>query len=102
MLYGQAAEIEGAKNNFIAASQLNPDQMTGNSGLGYTQSVVLLNTAVTAGNTSLNMASFNVLIYQGNAYQYTLEQQGSVGDPEMSQAIFFLMMCLTCLMPLHY
>jgi hypothetical protein len=75
MLYGQVATLVGAKENFINAAGLKlPDATDGTPSL-FTKTITLTNPAVTTGNTGLNIASFNILIYQGSAYPYILGQE---------------------------
>lgn len=75
MLYGQVATMVAAKENFINAEGLKaPNATDGTPGL-FTKTINLTNPAVINANTSLNVASFNILIYQGAEYPYILGQE---------------------------
>lgn len=75
MLYGQVATMVAAKENFIDAAGLKaPNATDGTPGL-FTKTINLTNPAVINANTSLNVASFNILIYQGAQYPYILGQE---------------------------
>lgn len=75
MLYGQVGTVVAAKENFINAEGLKvPDATDGTPGL-FTKTIKLTNPAVIDGNASLNVASFNILIYQGAQYPYILGQE---------------------------
>ncbi|WP_145861273.1 hypothetical protein [Pedobacter suwonensis] len=75
MFYGQVATVVGAKENFLNAEALKAPNVTdGTPGL-FTKTINLLNPAVANGNNSLNIASFNILIYQGYTYPYILGQE---------------------------
>jgi hypothetical protein len=75
MFYGQVATVIAAKENFLNAVQLKlPDAVDGTPNL-FTKTINLVNPAVATGNTGLNIASFNILIYQGSTYPYILGQE---------------------------
>lgn len=75
MFYGQVATVLAAKENFLNAEALKaPNATDGTPGL-FTKTITLVNPAVTTGNTGLNIASFNILIYQGYNYPYILGQE---------------------------
>jgi hypothetical protein len=75
VFYGQVATVVGTKENFLNAEALKaPNATDGTPGL-FTKTVQLVNPAVADGNNSLNIASFNILIYQGHTYPYILGQE---------------------------
>jgi hypothetical protein len=81
MLYGQVANIVNAtKDNFFNAEGLKaPDATDGTPSL-FTKTINLVNPVVVTGNTGLNIASFNILIYQGSIYPYILGQETDDND----------------------
>ncbi|RLJ80512.1 hypothetical protein [Pedobacter alluvionis] len=76
MLYGQVANMVNAtKENFFNAEGLKAPNATDGTPSLFTKTIVLANLAVGGDNGSLNIASFNILIYQGSAYPYILGQE---------------------------
>ncbi|WP_293785799.1 hypothetical protein [uncultured Pedobacter sp.] len=76
MLYGQVATLVNAtKENFINAEGLKAPNATDGTPSLFTKTIVLANLAVAGDNNSLNIASFNILIYQGSTYPYILGQE---------------------------
>lgn len=75
MLYGQVAEIDNAQhNNFCNADDLRlPDSPDGISS-SLTKIIELSNPAVGPDGAKVNVASFNILIYQGKTYNYQGKQ----------------------------
>lgn len=95
MLYGQVAEIDNAQhNNFCDVDNLKlPDSPKGIAGsLTLTKIIELSNPSIAANELKLNIASFNILLYQGRTYEYLLKQisnnEGSMVDV-YSTANFF-------------
>ena len=76
MLYGQVANMVNAtKENFFNAEGLKAPNATDATPNLFTKTIVLANLAVAGDNGSLNIASFNILIYQGSTYPYILGQE---------------------------
>lgn len=75
MFYGQVATVVAAKENFINAEALKAPNATDGTPSLFTKTIVLANLAVAGDNGSLNIASFNILIYQGYTYPYILGQE---------------------------
>jgi len=75
MFYGQVATVVAAKENFLNAEALKAPNATDGTPSLFTKTIQLLNPAVADGNNSLNIASFNILIYQGYTYPYILGQE---------------------------
>ncbi|WP_316768711.1 hypothetical protein [Pedobacter frigiditerrae] len=81
MLYGQVANIVNAQhNNFCNADNLalpnNPD----GTPVGLTKVIALANPAIGLNNAKLNIASFNVLIYQGKIYDFKIGEELDEND----------------------
>ncbi|KRT15664.1 hypothetical protein ASU31_13445 [Pedobacter ginsenosidimutans] len=75
MFYGQVATVLAAKENFLNAEALKAPNATDGTPSLFTKTITLTNPAVATGNTGLNIASFNILIYQGYNYPYILGQE---------------------------
>ncbi|WP_316841310.1 hypothetical protein [Pedobacter gandavensis] len=93
MLYGQVAQLDNAQhNNFCDADNLKlPDSPEGNAS-SLTKIIELSNPSIAANGLKLNIASFNILLYQGKTYDYLVKQisnnEGSMVDV-YSTASFF-------------
>jgi hypothetical protein len=76
MLYGQVARIDNAENNSFmsAGSLIQPDSEDGAINT-FTGTIVISNKATGNDNSSINIASFNIFLYQGKEYSYVLGQQ---------------------------
>ncbi|ALL07645.1 hypothetical protein AQ505_20420 [Pedobacter sp. PACM 27299] len=87
MLYGQVAEIENAQhNNFCNAEDLRlPDSPEGIPS-SFTKIIELSNPAVGPEGAKVNVASFNILIYQGRVYNYLRRQV--LNDQNQSIAVY--------------
>ena len=102
MLYGQVAEIENAQhNNFCNAEDLRlPDSPEGIPS-SFTKIIELSNPAVGPEGAKVNVASFNILIYQGKNYNYIAKkiqvELGKVADvldqPNFFDDVFDLINC---------
>lgn len=92
MLYGQAAQIENAQgNNFCGAEQLRQSDNSGNPTGNITQSVILMNPNVGPDGAKLNIATFNILLYQGVLYDYQQdERNNSPSQPSPLDDLFEL------------
>ncbi|WP_412468365.1 hypothetical protein [Pedobacter sp. KLB.chiD] len=75
IFYGQVATVVAAKENFLNAEALKAPNATDGTPSLFTKTITLNNPAVANGNNSLNIASFNILIYQGSTYPYILGQE---------------------------
>ncbi|SDE67296.1 hypothetical protein SAMN05216464_108165 [Mucilaginibacter pineti] len=100
MLYGQAAVIKNAQsNNFCNADNLQlPDNPDGTPS-ALTKVIILANPATGPGGAKLNIATFNILLYQGVVYDYisaqVADEQGStinvLAQPSFFDDIFDLL-----------
>jgi len=84
ILYGQVAQIDNAQhNNFCGSDDLrlpvDPDA-AGNSESSYTKVIVLSNPATGTESNELNVATFNIMLYQGKAYSYLTQQTANDED----------------------
>jgi len=78
MLYGQAAQIENAQgNNFCGPDQLTQIDSSGNPTGNLTSTVILTNPNVGPDGTKLNIATFNILLYQGVLYDYQQDERSN-------------------------
>ncbi|AOM75999.1 hypothetical protein BFS30_01760 [Pedobacter steynii] len=92
MLYGQVARIDNAQhNNFCNADDLRlPDSIDGVPSR-FTKIIVLSNPATGSDGAKVNIASFNILLYQGKRYSY-VEKNGSEDESsirDVNQPNFF-------------
>ncbi|MCX2484521.1 hypothetical protein [Pedobacter sp. MR2016-24] len=102
MLYGQVAQIDNAQhNNFCGPDDLKlPVDLDAEETTdpGYTKIIMLSNPATGTESNKLNVATFNILLYQGKTYNYTLEQivdeEGQItstyGQPNFFDDVFNL------------
>jgi len=71
MLYGQVAKIDNAQhNNFCNADDLKLPDAPGHVPVGFTKIIQLSNPSVGPAGAKLNVAAFNVLVYEGKTYKY--------------------------------
>lgn len=92
MLYGQVAQIDNAQhNNFCNADYLKLPNDLNNSPSIYTKAVEISNPSVGPDNAKLNIATFNVVLYQGKIYKYKTGQpvDGSGVTTDTAQPNFF-------------
>jgi hypothetical protein len=93
MLYGQVAQIENAEaNNFCSADDLTLPNAADGTPSAFTKIITLSNPATGADNAKLNVASFNILIYQGQTYYYVAGQvtdENNVTTNILAQPNFF-------------
>ncbi|OCX54253.1 hypothetical protein BEL04_08325 [Mucilaginibacter sp. PPCGB 2223] len=75
MLYGQVAQIDNAQaNNFCDADDLQLPPDTNGNPSTLTKVITLSNPATGPDGAKLNVATFNILIYQGQTYDYVAGQ----------------------------
>jgi len=75
MLYGQVAQIDNAQhNNFIDADNLKLPVDAGSVAASLTKVISISNPAVDLAGSKLNIASFNIILYQGKTYNYVSGQ----------------------------
>ncbi|MDN5288986.1 MAG: hypothetical protein JWR38_5260 [Mucilaginibacter sp.] len=75
MLYGQVAQIDNAQsNNFCDADNLKLPDNTDDTPSTLTKAIVLSNPATGPNGTKQNIATFNILLYQGVVYDYISAQ----------------------------
>jgi hypothetical protein len=81
MLYGQVARIVNAQhNNFCGADDLQlPDDLDGTPS-EWTKIVEIANPATGTNGNKLNIASFNILLYQGRIYAYEAGEELDEND----------------------
>lgn len=81
MLYGQVAQIVNAQhNNFCGADDLQlPDDLDGTPSK-WTKIVEISNPATGPNGAKLNIASFNILLYQGRIYTYEAGEELDEND----------------------
>lgn len=81
MLYGQVAKIDNAQhNNFCNADNLRlPDSIDGVPST-LTKILSLSNPAAGSDGAKVNVASFNILLYQGKYYNYITKKVQGDGD----------------------
>ncbi|SMC54249.1 hypothetical protein [Pedobacter nyackensis] len=86
MLYGQVAQIVNAQhNNFCGADDLQlPDNLDGTSSI-WTKIIEISNPNVGPDGAKLNIASFNILLYQGKIYTYLAGEE--IGDQNETSKI---------------
>ncbi|QEM10601.1 hypothetical protein [Mucilaginibacter rubeus] len=93
MFYGQVAQVDNAQgNNFCGPDDLKLPVDAEGSPIALTKVIALSNPATGADNNKLNIACFNILIYQGMTYKYVAGQvtndQGETVDV-LAQPNFF-------------
>jgi hypothetical protein len=75
VLYGQVARIENAEsNNFCGPDNLRVPPDANGTPSTFTKTVILSTPAVSSGSDKVNIAGFNILIYQGEVYNYLASQ----------------------------
>ncbi|MDN3548775.1 hypothetical protein [Mucilaginibacter aquaedulcis] len=75
MLYGQIGRIENAQsNNFCGADSLKSTGGSTSVSQNLTRTIILTNPNTGSDGAKLNIASFNILIYQGVVYDYISAQ----------------------------
>jgi hypothetical protein len=71
MLYGQVAQISNAQsNNFCGPDNLKLPPAEDGTPIPFTKILNIINPATGPDNAKLNIAAFNILIYQGVNYEY--------------------------------